>query len=297
MIVLEETKNKNSDMVVNGIKMNCDETICDNKNRTPPYPLMKSSFAYILNGSPGSGKSTLLMHIITKKNKNGKKLSYRGCFDDIIFVSPSMNTLPKTLDDLDYKFDRLDEDVLDIVEEVTQKNIEDNAKDKKPCKQTLLILDDVGSQIRRNKEIETRLSMLINNRRHKRLSVILVSQNLIMIPPSIRKAVNLLFLFLPKNRKEKQLILDEYVDMNRKEFDNFINFVFQQKRDFLIIDMSLRQSSNIDYFRNFNKIKISRQDKDAKEKKTINEAKTKTKPETSSDSKGDTEPVKQDNKT
>ena len=116
-----EKPNKNKDLNISKVKMNCDEIICDSKGRTVPYPLMKTAFAMVINGFSGSGKTTILMNLLTRKNKNNNKLSYRGCFETIIFCSPSLHTIHhKMFDELEYVFDTLDSDVMDFVESTNQ---------------------------------------------------------------------------------------------------------------------------------------------------------------------------------
>lgn len=259
---LQEIPNKNKDLCINKIQMSCDEMLEDEKGRKPPMPLCcNSGFLYILSGFSGSGKTTLLMNLISRKNKNGKKLSYRGCFDTIIFVSPSSHTIKSSvLDELEHKYENFDDELLDLVEEMTDKNVEKANKKGKPCKQVLLVLDDVATHIRKSKHLETRLNVLSNNRRHRRLSIIILAQQLYQIPPPIRKNTNLIFLYKPKTKKEKDIIFDEFMEMSKKDFTDFLDFVYKDKRDFLIIDMCLRHSADIEYYRNFNKIEIHKDD-------------------------------------
>ena len=65
-----EKPNKNKDLNISKVRINCDEIICDSKGRTVPYPLMKTAFAMVINGFSGSGKTTILMNLLTRKNKN-----------------------------------------------------------------------------------------------------------------------------------------------------------------------------------------------------------------------------------
>ena len=47
--------------------------------------------------------------------------------------------------------------------------------------------------------------------------------------------------------------------MNKKDFNDFLDFVYQDKRDFMIIDMNMRDSADIVYYRNFNRLLIEKE--------------------------------------
>jgi hypothetical protein len=146
-----------------------------------------------------------------------------------------------------------------LVEDMTDKHIEKAMRKGTEVKQTLLILDDVGTQIRNNKMLENRLNILSNNRRHRRLSIIILGQQIYQIPPPIRKNTNMIFMFKPKTKKEKDILFDEFMEMPRNDFNDFLDFVYQDKRDFLIIDMCMRDSADIVYYRNFNRLLIEKE--------------------------------------
>ena len=122
--MFEEVENKN--LAVSKIEMSADKVLLDDKDRSVPFPLVKTSgFMYQISAASGMGKTTLLMNIISKRAKKGNRQSYRNLFDDIIFVSPSANTLKNNpLDDLDEtkKFTDFDSDVLDKIEELLEEN-------------------------------------------------------------------------------------------------------------------------------------------------------------------------------
>ena len=141
-------------------------------------------------------------------------------FDNIIFVSPSANTIKdsplETIDD-SQKFTQLNDDVFELVEELSNDGVEDN-------KNTLLILDDVSSQLRL-KENEKQLNQMIKNRRHMNLSIWIVGHKATDLSPSLRSNANMLFLF---------------------------NAAYKTRFDFLLIDTSLRKSADFLFYRNYN---------------------------------------------
>lgn len=255
----KEVHNKNLD--VKKVKMKCDGILCDNKGKQPPYPLLnKSGFCIWINGASGSGKTNLLMNIICKKNQNQNKTSYRGCFDDVIFVSPSAHTLPKNnelskLDD-SKKFTTLNSEVFDKIEELN-----DDYQDSDEDKHMLLVLDDVAMYLRKNKKLEKKIGNLLKNRRHYNLSCILITQRLKDAGPDIRSNVNMFITFYPSNMMELLEIIKENFLLPKNEAINLLEFVFKDRYDFLVIDKSKRKGNQNIYFRNWNEIEINDKNK------------------------------------
>ena len=246
--MFKEIENK---ILQNGkIKMLTDKTLEDHKKRTVPYPLIKtSSFLINISGASRSGKTTLLINLISKRSKDGIRQSYINLFDDIVIVSPSRHTLAKDVfDDLpeEKKFDTLDSSVIDYIYELTNKNNEDD-------KHTLLILDDV-SVLLKNASITNDLISLANNRRHRNLSIIYITQIFNQSPPQLRKNLDLLMVFKPKTRQEQESLIKDYFIIPRSEVLELMKFVYREKFDFLTIDFTQRKRPDFVYFRNFNEI-------------------------------------------
>ena len=253
------TEIENKDLQVKKIQMDCDKCIKDSKGRSIAQPLMNTSHFYVINGASGMGKSNLIISLlksqkITKDKK--AKLSYRKMFDRIIFVSPSAGTiknnpLEKIADD--QKFEELNHEVFDLLDEIGQDAVEDN-------KHNLLILDDVSSQLR-SRENEKILNQTIKNRRHKNLSVWIVGHKITDLAPSLRSNANMIFLFKPKTRAEVTAIQEEYMLMPKKQAEEIFDAVYKSRYDFLVIDTSLRTSADFRFFRNFNELVFEEEDK------------------------------------
>ena len=246
----------NSELNIQKIAMSCDKAICDSKKRTVAKPLMSTSHFYVISGASGSGKSNLIINLLksTKKTKDKKhKKSYRNMFNTVILVSPSAHTIKDSpLENVadDQKFNSLNEDVFDMVDSVTEDAIEDN-------EHTLLILDDVSSQLRL-KENEKLLNQLVKNRRHLNLSIWVIGHRVIDLSPALRSNANLIFLFKPKTNKEIETIQSEYMMMPKKEADELMRAAYKDRYDFLLIDTSLRSHSDFLFFRNFNQLKFEK---------------------------------------
>ena len=199
-----------------------------------------------------------MINILHRRAKDGKRQSLRKVFDSVIIVSPTLKSLANNIfEDLEdkKKFTKFDDAMLDgleqILDEMKEKEEEDGDKYF-----TLLILDDVGSQIKNNKRTEARFSSIVQNRRHLGsggLSIISIVQKHKNMPISIRSNLTHYITFLPKNQLEKESIFTEYVSLPKKHMNDFFNFFFQNKFDNLLIDMS---SPPFKFYRNFNKVEI-----------------------------------------
>jgi len=246
------TEIPNENLAVTKIQMKCDKCITDAKGRSVAAPLMQTSHFYIISGASGSGKSNLIVNLLksnkTTKDKTHKK-SYRNMFNNIILVSPSAHTIKDSpLENIsdDQKVDSLSDEVFDLVNLMTDDGVEEN-------KHTLLILDDISSQLRL-KENEKKLNQLIKNRRHLNLSIWIVTHKSTDASPALRSNANLIFLFRPKTTREIDTIQSEYMMMSKQRADEIMNAAYKDRYDFLLLDTSLRTGSDFRYFRNYSEL-------------------------------------------
>lgn len=244
----------NKEMAVGKVEMSCDGKIKNNKGLSVCTPLMETSFLYLISGPSGSGKSNLLVNLLTKhgKTKCGKSMkSYKGMFDHIVMVSPSAHSIQsKLLDTIptEQRFDGLDPEVFDKVEELTEDAVEKDIH-------TLLVLDDVSSELRK-KETESTLNKIVKNRRHNNLSLIIISHKITDYSPSLRNNSNLIFIFKPKSKREYDMIMSEFMMRPIDENRAILNHIYRDKHDFLLIDQSLRKSSQFEFCRNYDRLII-----------------------------------------
>lgn len=252
-----EKQNKN-DLEISKVKINADHLLHDSKGRLPPLPLIqRGGFCSVIAGFSGSGKTSLLINLLTKKNSKKQKRSYRGCFDKIVFVSPSAHTIGNTeIQNLENKHTELDSIIIDEIIESIENNKNSDEYEDGYNPQYLIIFDDVGVYLRNDKRLEAKINVLVANRRHYGISLFFLVQNIMQLPPPVRKNLSCLFLYKPKNQVEKELIRKEYVDANCYEFQQLLDYVYQDKHDFLLIDCSLRNSADIEFYRNFNKLEF-----------------------------------------
>ena len=227
------------------IKFNVDGIF--NDKIKPPFP--NASFFLTIIGKPGSGKTNLLVNMLTNKN------IYKRVFDKVLLVMPknSIKSLKNNIfEDLpeSQQFNELTPDVFETIKQFREEfdEIDEDAKKKPRSKNMLLILDDVTAQLK-EKENQKLLIELSTNRRHLKLSIILISQYLRAIPRCVRSQTTNLVYFKPANELDNNIVRDEYINLPKETFNNLMRFVFQNQHDFLFID-----KNNESYFKNLNKI-------------------------------------------
>ena len=246
-----ETENKIIEPV-SKIKMNLDGLLAPDI----PHPLpKKSGFNMVINGPSGSGKTNMLINILHRRAKDGKRQSLRRVFDAVVIVSPS-NNIFEDLEDKK-KFTKFDDNTLDGLEEILEE-MKEKREEENDNYFTLLILDDVGSQLKKNRKLEGRFASMLQNRRHLGgggLSVISITQKHRDMPLAIRNNLTHYISFLPKNQQEKDAIYSEYVSLPRKFMNDFFEFFFKNKFDTMMIDMS---NPPFDFYHNFNLVEFEK---------------------------------------
>ena len=75
------------------------------------------------------------------------------------------------------------------------------------------------------------------------------------IPPSIRSNLSHLISFKPKSIQEEEIVF-EYSKLPKKYLREFCSYIFKEKFDFMLIDMSLNKSNDFKIFKKFNEIEV-----------------------------------------
>ena len=227
------------------------EFSCDILDPSIPKPLFQNyNHFLILTAPPRAGKSTWIQNCLCKKGK-----VYNRKFDKIYIVSPSLKTAKNN------PFECIPEDQIENELTVDFLNrfydeVEGSGE------RVLLLLDDVVSDIRKNKGVDKSLAKILYNRRHitadggdeaNGVSVWLTSQVYNRIPLMIRKAANGIIAFKLKNVKEIMSIYDEFVvGMTKEQFMQVLKYVYQKPYDFLFMNMD--EPFDEMYHRGFNKL-------------------------------------------
>jgi GTPase SAR1 family protein len=213
-----------------------------------PFP--NQSFFWVICGRAGSGKTSLLINALSAKNDNR---IYRKVFDKITLVMPknsrrSIKNNP--LDDLpaDQQFEKFGTDVMTKIKEIREEFDELDKKKKRPRNQ-LLILDDVTAYL---KDDPSSLIELATNRRHLKLSIILLVQFIRAIPRPVRFQVTTITFFKPSNELDAKIIEEEYLNLPKTVFKDLTRFVWTNAHDYLMLD---KQNEKI--YKNLQKININ----------------------------------------
>ena len=247
---IKEHKNK---MEIYDTPNNLDKALIDDDiSPLPNY----SGFSMLIVGPSGSGKTTALYSMMSKRKIQGKRVSYRKVFDKIYIISPTMangsmkqdpfKDIPKN-----QVYRKLTIEGLEELEERIKKNREDDLH-------SVIILDDVGSEIKLSAAVLKKLTAMQQNRRHDFTSYFCLLQKFKDAPTGIRNNISHLMLFKPKNEVEKETIASELFPFNKKKFQQLFNYIFENKNRFsmLFVDMSLKNTNKFIFHNGFNPLEL-----------------------------------------
>ena len=208
----------------------------------PEEPLpSKNGFCISIVGPAGSGKTSVMLSMV--KSKDG----YRKRFHKIIAVIPSSSLASLAVNPLDdlpdgQRFEELTyESLADIIEMVEAKREEGLL--------TLLLLDDVSSELQ-DPGLLKKMMRLFLNRRHLKLSIISIGHSLTgkgALPYTIRKNCSHMILFKPSSGLD--VLNSDYLNMAKDRFRALIDFVFQSPHDHLMLELNSNRM-----YRNFNRL-------------------------------------------
>ena len=161
-------------------------------------------------GKPGSGKTSLLISMLTRK---GSKRVFRKVFDHILVVMPSSsrNSIKKNPfknHDPGKLYEELDYDSITAIYAQLKANTDEGEK-------TLLVLDDVGAVLK-DKEIGKLLRLIIFNRRHLKVHIVVLLQSYLSIPKEIRKMITNCFLFKPSKVEMENFCVELFETKKRR---------------------------------------------------------------------------------
>ena len=105
---------------------------------------------------------------------------------------------------------------------------------------SLLVLDDVTATLK-DRDIQHLLKDLIYNRRHYRLSIMILIQSYNAMPLAIRKTLSHFVAFKPRNKKEYTAIFEELIFLDRDVADRLQRFVFDEPYSFMFVSVDKNQ--------------------------------------------------------
>tara|TARA_B100000424_G_C22856054_1_gene456361 strand:- start:165 stop:911 length:747 start_codon:yes stop_codon:yes gene_type:complete len=241
---------ENAGMKNDKVDMMCDDDMCDCMN--PAIDSLKRSFNMIVVGRPGSGKTNWLINLLKQGQYQDERKGLRKMFHNVVVCSPSISSLKKNvfskIDDSQL-FEEFDTHFIQFVKELTEIETENNHR-------TLVICDDVGTQLRKDAQVEKAFLQMAFNRRHRRLSIITTVQSYKNLPVGLRTSASHLVLFRPTNQKELIAVWEEVLGpIPRQNLNKFIEWIFDVKHNFLWVDMSLICSPKFVFYKNWERIK------------------------------------------
>ena len=229
---IEIISNKKMDLPVP--KFLCDGNICgEHINQYPMLTHLNKFNTTCFLGRPGAGKTSLLVSMLTAKGPN--RIFYKT-FDKIIVVMPSSSRASLKVNPFrdhppERIFDELNLENLSKIYDMIQQHAEDKET-------TLLIMDDVGSDIK-NKEIQKILKKLAYNRRHLKLCQFFLLQSYTATAKDIRKLFSNIICFKP-SKIEAENIIEECLEQ-KKETALDILQLYKNPHDFLFINIPTQQ--------------------------------------------------------
>lgn len=178
---------KCSNLSVEAPEFKCDDEI----SPTIEYPLPNRAFFMALMGSAGSGKTSLMINFLQKKDM------YARCFDHVHLMCPeaSKGSLKKDIWE-NHPAEKMHHtcDVATLMDIENKCNIR---RAKKPQETTLLIIDDFTIYLKK-KDVENQLRKMVFNRRHIKLSIMVLVQSYVAMPLDLRKTLSHFVLFKPR---------------------------------------------------------------------------------------------------
>jgi hypothetical protein len=177
----------------------------------------------ILIGRKGSGKSALLIKLLRDRN------AYRGIYDDIIIVSPTFK--------LQAIWNTISTEGVTIHESFSTEVLDKIYSDKQsnPKKNTLLILDDNGEDLKRIDQ--KNLNKLISNSRHVLLSVVILLQKVSQAPTIVRSNADSFVCFAATSTRETDIIHAEIGILEKKDFQQIFRDATGDRYSFFVCSM------------------------------------------------------------
>lgn len=252
MLHITETRNKK--LGIMNTDNHLDKVLAELPDPLPNY----SGFNFVISGASGSGKTTLMTSMMTQRKKNGVRQSYRRVFDKILICSPTLGQGKSAKNDPfkdvsgDRKWKVFNQQTMDEIYKTLEGNREED-------EHSVLILDDIGAQLRKSAGAEKQLVGLLQNRRHMFCSVFILVQRYRDLPSGIRNNMSHFVTFRPKNVLEEEAICSELLPFKKAHWRQIMDHIFNNdnKFSFFMVDMSLKHTNQYRYFNRFDPMEIN----------------------------------------
>ncbi len=196
-------------------------------------------------GASGRGKSYLATQMLMDRRL------LKGKYDEIILIHPEYEFEREGENWKKLKIDRIYlEFSQELVDDIIQET-RDKFRDDRNFKR-LLVLDDCVSEESFSNKNRSALSKAFTNSRKIGLSILLISQRLSLVGPTIHSQLNYIIIFKTGFGRELETIEKSYGFVDKKLWREMIKTIFVEKRDTLMIN-----TDDEIYYRNFNLLKIN----------------------------------------
>ena len=205
----------------------------------------RNGFVWAITGSGGSGKSSMLLNTFKDKDY------YRQKFDNIFLFTP----LTSFLSVHKHPFEKHSKVYHDLEQE-TLEDIEDELLDiKEECcnndyamENSLIIVDDFAGNLK-DKALIKCLNKMILKTRHINCSWIFTLQSYYMLPKILRKQMNYISCFKPKNKSEWESISKEIFSIDKTKQQALYDYCFSEPYQHLDLDLNTNKM-----YKNFNEL-------------------------------------------
>lgn len=190
-------------------------------------PLPRTPFFMAIIGSAGSGKTSMMVNLLTSCD------AYKKAFHGVHIIMPehSVASLKKNVfKNHPRMHDELNYETLDSILESVKQDAEEKYN-------SLLVMDDVTASLK-NLEVQKLLQKTIYNRRHYRLSIMVLLQSYNAMPLSIRKTLSHFLAYKPRNKKEVEAIFSELIFLDKDTADKLQRYVYDEPYSFMFADVN-----------------------------------------------------------
>ena len=211
----------------------CDYKLTEYLNDYPQFSFMNVFNTTAIIGRPASGKTSMLISILSQKDKGRV---YYKCFDFVYVIMPtqSRNSLKNNIFEKHHP-DRLFDDLTHENLQKIYNEVEKNSLEKKT---SLVIYDDVGSNLK-DGNIQRLLKKMSFNRRHLKLCQIFLIQSWLSTPLTIRKLYSNIILFKPV-RNEFETIANECLEQDKDVVSALLE-LYENPHDYLFINVATQR--------------------------------------------------------
>jgi hypothetical protein len=194
-----------------------------------PYNLLVNGYRFtVLIGKPRSGKTSLLISLFS----DSKLL--KQTYDNVILIAP--NASLNSIDKKDNPFRKIpDERRYTSMDSIPQ--IRDQVMFyASEGMDSIIIIDDETASLK-DTHIQREFQDLINNRRHYKTSIMLLTQTYKAIPLTIRKLLDIGIIMYKPSKPDIESMFDEMFEYKKEVALEIMKLAFQKPYDSLLIEV------------------------------------------------------------